>query len=130
MALCGVARLASSALRLPFDPAANALPTHASMLEMLSAKHPSIDYTGHFDEVTNSTQASSSDAEPEGDVVERVKDEDPGLYDNLVWASFSTWAQIGSLAMNVLVGAASLQAASHQQAHVSAIHPQQAPEYP
>lgn len=94
VALCGIARLVSSTLRLPADPFSGVSPTHASMLEMLSTKRPSVDYSSHFDEVTGIGSAPDED-----DVLEDLKSDvvtpDVGVYDNLVRCTQSVLVNCG-----------------------------------
>jgi hypothetical protein len=83
MALCGVARLVSNTLRIRDERFEPVLPTHASMLQMISTKRPDLDFSDNFDEV----QAYPEPEQQEGKLAVLKGDklvQDTSLYDNLV----------------------------------------------
>ena len=83
VALCGVARLVSSTVRIAANPFEPELPTHANMLEMISTTHPGTDFTDDFDEILPEPAPEAEDGKLVDIRPNRII-EDTDIYDNLV----------------------------------------------
>lgn len=81
-ALCGIARLKGPSIRISVDQFE--LPTHASMLEVLSAQHQRLDFTSDFDEVLADVKPEVASKDNLADIKGDRNVEDSGVYDNLV----------------------------------------------